>query len=368
MGFLKQHIEKIAFFVLAAVLAGSIILTMSMRADRPNQGRVQVQTGTVVSSRDTSGYDEVLSRLLEQPYTLAAALGSFTPEQRRICINPEFPALIPVDAEICPYCGVEQTTAEVDSSGDGIPDHLKLRWGLDPQRSDDVYQSLDGTGFSVIHQYQLGHDPVDPNDYPPHINYLRVEEINERSITFQLRGVAQPAAGVYTLQLRWRYPDARDWESGFIRVGNTFGRNNEFTAEAYTESRVLEDGRYRDRSFALIRGGRHNLRLFREGERSTGQMSERAAVIGLYMGPDWQTTVRPDQTFELDNISYKVVDITSNSVVVQAVDSEEALTIRRATDTELEAAEIPEPEAGADPDGFGFPDDDLGFDPSMLPF
>ncbi len=364
MGFLKQHVEKILFLALAVGLGVSILLAITLQSDFSGLESVRPGTGEADIGLDFEKYDLVLSRLIEQPPSTAIAMGAFTPQQRRRSSNAEAPILIPIDADFCPYTGVEQHPDTTDRVSAGIvPDLVMEGLGLDPLSEADEFRILDGSGFTVRQQWERGHAPGDPDDYPPHIEFLRLEEIQERSITFELRGIAQPAAGVYMLQLRWRYPDADRWDSGFVRTGNTFGRNNEFIAVSFTENRVLEEGRYVDRSFALIRSGRHEVRLMREGDGRTGRISERSARLHLYMGPDWSELVRVDQTFTLDNIPYNVVDIQTNSVVIQAEGANEPLTIRRATSAELEEVEPPEVESTDRPSVI---DDEPGFDPMWI--
>ncbi|MCC5847739.1 MAG: hypothetical protein JJU29_06545 [Verrucomicrobia bacterium] len=367
MGFLKQHVEKVLFLVLAVALGASILLALTLQSDFAGVESVRAGSGNVDIGLDFEKYDRVLNRLIEQPPSTELAMGVFTLPPRRRSINPDAPILIPIDAEFCPYTGYEQTETTNGTPCVGVvPDDVLRRLDLDPCDIASEFRVVDGTGFTVREQYLRGHDPSDPNDYPPHIEFLRVEEIQSRSVTFELRGIAQPAAGVYMLQLRWRYPDSERWESGFVRTGNTFGRNDEFTAVSFTENRVLEENRYVDRSYAVIRTGRHEVRLMREGDGRTGQISERSARLHLYTGPEWSESVRVDQTFDLDNKTYNVVDIHSDSVVIREEGSEETLTIRRATSRELEETEPPETETRrGDP---SIIDDELGFDPLMIPF
>lgn len=53
----------------------------------------------------------------------------------------------------------------VDSSGDGIPDWWKIRYGLDPQDPTDVFQDLSGDGYTVLDCYINGLDPRDFTDW-----------------------------------------------------------------------------------------------------------------------------------------------------------------------------------------------------------
>lgn len=368
MGFLKNHIEKLIFIALAIVLGVSVLLVTAQRASFPGEDSLRVYEPPQPDVQETNRFQPVLARISGEAPSLEIMNSVFTPPVRRVSPNPDFPALIPVDAEFCPFTGVE---VEPDTRGFAthppIPDELKRLWGLPIDDPNAHFQILDGSGFTVLHQWERGHDPTDPNDIPPLIDYLRLTNMVETSVAFDLRGTAQPAPNVWSLQLRWRYPDSDRWESGFIRVGDTFGRNNEFLAESFNESRVMRENRFVDESEAVIRSGRHTLRLRREGDGRRGTISERTATLGLYMGPDWSREVRWDQTFELGNKTYKVVDIQADAVVIRAADEDQDRTIRAPTPEEVEAATPPEP---ASPNGMppGMIDDELGFDPTGLFF
>lgn len=375
MEFLKKHIEKVIFAVLVLLLGVSLVAVTSQNPAHTLNAGMPAVTPREPAAVDFATLDTQIARITTQPLVLEPSV-SFTSSPRRECINPEDRALIPIDATVCPFCGTEQTVAEPPGPH-GIPMRLWLSWGLDPENADDGFRILDGSGFHVVHQFTRGHDPTNPNDIPALINYLRVKDIDEQRVEFRLTGTAQPAPGVFTLQLQWRYPGETEWERGFVRTGATFGRNREFHAVSFTERRVERNGRFVDESFAEIRGGRHVLQLFREGERSRGSISERSAVLTLLMGPDWEQPVRVDQTFtlasayqringrapsEADNISYMIVDIRPDAVVIRQSDAEETRVVRKATAAELqEASPMP---AGSPADAEGV--DDLDLDPSIF--
>jgi hypothetical protein len=371
MGFLKNHIEKIIFGVLLAGLGITLVVLMNLRNNRETLDSVRLTVPRQNLTVDFESIDALRSTLTDSPPRVEVAMGAFTPEVRVVCINPEDRSLIPADAEICPFCGAEQEEEQRDSSGDGIPDHLKIQWGLDPLDPTDVHQSLDGTGFSVLVQFQRGHDPTDPTDYPALIEFLRVEDIQQETIHFELRGFTQIAENVFMVQLRFRYPDQNDWENVRVRAGedptgqnrNRFGRNNEFSADRFVQTGEQIEGRFVDQSYVMISGARTPFRLYRDGERSRHSVVKRTATMGLYMGPEWQVTVRPDDTFDLDNVNYTVVDIHSETVVIAQTGTQTQITVRQATAQELEEASPP-----ADDDfNEGFDDQDsFMIDPGMF--
>lgn len=371
MGFLKHHIEKIIFGILLAGFVVTLLVLMNLRNNRDTIDSVRLHIPREELSVDFSPWDRLRAVLGGEPGLVEVAMGTFTPEERVVCINPEDRSLIPADAEFCPFCGVRQEEAERDSSGDGIPDHLKLRWGLDPHDPTDVHQSLDGTGFSVVFQFLRGHDPTDPNDRPALIEFLRVSDIQSETIRFEFRGFTQITDDVFMVQLRYQYPDQDDWQTVRVRAGadptgqnrNRFGRNNEFSADRFIQDGEVVDGRFQDRSRVVISGARTPFLLFRDGDRSRHSVAKRTATLHLYMGPEWSVSIQPDQEFELDDITYKVIDIHAETVVIAQAGSDSQLVIRSATAAELE--EAAPPESGAPADGF---DDGESFmvDPGMF--
>lgn len=371
MGFLKNHIEKILFVVLLLGLGMTLMVLMNLRNNRETVDSLKLVIPQQNLTADYAGLESLKARLTDDSPLVSISMDAFTPEVRVVCINPEDRSLIPADATHCPYCGMEQKEEERDSDGDGVPDPLELRWGLDPQNPLDVYDSIDGTGFSVRVQHSRGHDPTDSSDYPPHIEFLRLLDVQEETIRFEFRGFTQIAEDVYMVQLRYRYPDQNEWQSVRVRTGddptgqdrNRFGRDNEFTAERFVQTGEQIEGRFIDQSNVLISGARTPFRLYRDGERSLHSVVKRTAVLHLYMGPEWNVTVQPDALFELDNKSYKVVDIQSATVVIADVRSDSQLRIRKATAEELENATPPQPEA---PEAEFNNEDSFVVDPSMF--
>ena len=65
-----------------------------------------------------------------------------------------------------------------DSDGDGIPNAVEQKFGLDPNNPEDANYDLDGDGFSNIYEYdngsQGGADINDPAKHPPYWHRLRL--------------------------------------------------------------------------------------------------------------------------------------------------------------------------------------------------
>ncbi|MGA0332346.1 MAG: hypothetical protein ACO3N7_00935 [Kiritimatiellia bacterium] len=357
MDFIKKHGEKLLFLLLLIGLALSVFLAMNAKSNLQRTVDVSPNAGKVELTIDTSSVQDLIAQLENPSDGLKITTDAFTPGVRVICMNPRDKTLIPVDAKICPYCGYEQTVRDRDTDGDGIFDKQEAIWGMNPNDPKDVFLDQDSDGFTTLVEFQNGTDPTNSSDYPPLINYVRLKDVVESSIDFELRGIAK-LGDFHMLQLYWKYPDEDRGQVERIREGNTFGRNNEFLVASYTDKRTLIDGKFVDQSEALIRSGSHELVLDREGDGRKGKITESTATLHTILGPEWETDVRVNQTVELDKKSYIIVDINRTTVVMKPSvlpeSSTEIIKIQKASAEEIEAMKPAEPEMPGAGEGLGF--------------
>ena len=92
-------------------------------------------------------------------------------------------------AATCPFCGTTQPERKdpekVDTDGDGLPDVVEVKHGLNPLDPKDASQDADGDGFSNIEEIQYGTSPFDPASYPPPVVKLRM--LRAMRVPFKLR-------------------------------------------------------------------------------------------------------------------------------------------------------------------------------------
>jgi len=342
MDFLKKHGEKLLVVLMLLTLGGSVLLVLQKRGgfDDPDSLNRTPPKGDI--QKDTQAVETALARITTNPPRVDVGMDTFTPQVRVICVNPQDRSLIPPDMAVCPYCGAEQTLAPRDSDNDGIPDRQEAQWGMNPNDPSDVNRDLDDDGFPTLFEYRKGTDPTNAEDFPELIDFLRFTNVERASVQFELLGTAK-VGDTYTLQLRWAYPDGSQPSTDYVKVGTRFGRENEFLAESFVKNIVPRGNKYVDESRATIRSGRHQLKLGRVGEATTGRITESTATLELIFGPEWSERVRVGETFTLDKKSYKVVDIRKNTVLIRADDAETAIRIGPPTTEEEEALNPPDP-------------------------
>lgn len=351
MDFLKKHGEKVLFILLLIALVASVFLAMNAKSNLQSTVNSSPNAGKVEMTLDTETLKGYITHLSGEAPQLNVVTNAFTPSVRVMCMSPDDDTLIPVDAKICPYCGYEQTERVRDTDGDTIADKQELEWGLDPNDPKDVYLDQDNDGFTTLVEVKAGFSPVDASSHPPLVYYLRLGDVVESSIEFELRGIAK-LGDKHTLQLYWKYPDQDRGHTEYIKEGTNFGRNKEFLVESYQPKRTLIDGKYMDKSKGVIRSGGHKLELYRTGEGHKGKITESTGTLYLIMGPKWEEAVRVNETIQLDKKSYIIVDINSQTVVIKpdAVDpnSAKTITVQKANQEELDSLKPAEPEMNSE--------------------
>ncbi len=273
-----------------------------------------------------AGYEDA-ARSLGAPAQLdradALQVGFLTPERRVRCVVANCQKPIPYAAVACPFCGGKQPIPPeadpgLDSDGDGIPDKIENKWGLNPSDPADARGDLDGDGFTNIAEHLAGTDPRDQKSHPALVNLLRVKELRGKPMPLIFSGVNRMPDGKLQLVFNQTAPHAR---THWVREGDAIGDSGwaaSGKAEVKFEERedpAMPGGKRRvDVSTVVVKRLSDNKTVtLKIGE--TGKSTDIEAVLVLPMD-NAEYTVLEGGTFKLREETFQVVSIDSRKTSV----------------------------------------------------
>ncbi|MDY0149032.1 MAG: Amuc_1099 family pilus-like system protein [Kiritimatiellia bacterium] len=336
---LREHYEKMLLLLaLIALLISSAWLVKDIQADKERAALSLARMGWrghPVPIRDTVPFDAVL----EDARSVAAAPLAVSPrtmvsEVRVSCVKCGRP--IVYDAIECPFCLAEQPPIidieTLDTDGDGIPDRVELDWGLNPQDKTDAAQDLDGDGFTNLEEYRAGTDPRDPESMPDPVIKMRVAGI--RAVPFVLRyvGTQQMPGGSKRFLLNLQSLQ----RSYFAKLGDIV-----LGYKVETHDPQGKNGE----TLTLVRQSDQRPVVLVKGRPVTEQELAILFVSLLERRP--LPVQRLNDVFVFHDVSYKVVDIRRDSVVIQKVETGEKVTIPQISGDERSAMTPSTPPAAA---------------------
>ncbi len=193
-GFFAAHWDWLVAGVGAVALLAAVIGFFAACGTDPDRmageevaslGRGASQCG--VDAVNMTGY-ALAMKALESPTTVvepAETQGSFLASGSRVfCEQGEVASgkkacglPIAFGLKVCPFCGVkqpEEVKIALDSDGDGIPDELEKKWGMNPNDPTDVDADKDGDGFTNREEFLAKTDPTDPKSHPDYLDSLKL--------------------------------------------------------------------------------------------------------------------------------------------------------------------------------------------------
>ncbi len=318
-GWIQQNYDKLLLVVTQVALLGSAVflnVKVHYESKDVNDAEWPPPSREKTAERvDLNSYVEK-NVLLENPFAgVEAATGRMMmSEVRVVCVNPNHQGPIPYEALVCPICKAKQpeiTDAKnSDRDGDGMPDEWEDDHRFNKYDPNDAFLDADGDGFSNVEEYAGGSNPNDFASSPSPSSKLRSTKID-------------------TQVLKVLFVAASDREEGKRFQLNELNRNKTWfkflgeTAEGYSLSEYLPDAE--EGPTLILRKGFEIIKLVKGKAALTQRRS--ANLISLIDGERWRGLFKGD-TFEMQELTYNIVDITSSEIIIHDDSGEETRITR----------------------------------------
>ncbi|MFO7936815.1 MAG: Amuc_1099 family pilus-like system protein [Kiritimatiellia bacterium] len=234
---LRQYDKLIAVIVLIGLVVSLFYLTNAglsrKKAEAEFFGKItRLQpTGKPLDPISLQTYTDAANTVRKPPALNVPdnnKAGCLTPEHRVLCIEEGCRKPIPYASEKCPFCGEEQPrTPEnpppgMDSDGDGIPDEIEVKYGLNKNVAADAQLDMDGDGFSNLAEYKEGTDMSDPASHPSLMSLLRLKSIQSLKIPFIFTALNKMPTGELQMTFNVAKPRPRTyWVTEGEAIGDT---------------------------------------------------------------------------------------------------------------------------------------------------
>ena len=325
---LRLNYDKIVVLLVLTLLLFSVASlgyrVIRERTEIERSGQVRgVSAQQPVEPLDVADLKEGLS-IFRNPFQTADQLNRMMVAEIRVaCANCGKP--ITMASEKCPFCGAAQQETkqqaqdrELDSDGDGMQDWWETKYRLNPRDPDDAHMDMDGDGFTNLEEYFAGTDTTDTDSHPSPAIKLRLDKVVQRPVYYRFKAASKIGdKHVFTIK------DIRTNQDFYRKLGEQVG---EYAIVEYDERSAMVDT-----AAGMVRRDVSILKLEREGRitvltvRSNKVEGELIAKL-VFRIDDKSYTVGVDSEIELMGATYKVVDITPDSVVIK-----DKLTDKRTT-------------------------------------
>lgn len=335
---LHRHYDKvIVVAVLIGLLVSLLYLSQSTRRRKMDSEAFDQSLGSLsiehpkATTVDPAPYEKA-QEFLATPFQMQPATNrAFLVAQERVwCVECRQP--IRFDAEVCPLCSAKQPGGGGDegwdSDGDGIPDALERKYGLNPLDPTDVQRDLDNDGFSNVEEHRAGTDLLDPKSHPPRIAFLRVKDTAAVPFPLLLRGSIRGKEGRLSYQLN----DTSNGQTYYVGLGQPIGATGYTLSEATTKKVMRQQAGWsapREVEIHVVVVTRGTTRVTLEQDAPPAATDYVVTFLCEKDRTPTDYTARPGASFTFDDEAYEVIkiDTARKSVVIRRLSDKEEIAV-----------------------------------------
>lgn len=317
---ISQSYDKLALVVVLAVLLVSAILLVTRiggnrRAFDQGTWAQAASAGQRATPIDTSAITAAVEQV-RAPFQVAAQNRRMMVGELRVASIPDG-APIPYGATANPFTGQPQPSVDddPDSDGDGISDKLEMVAGLNPGDPSDALGDLDADGYNNLEEIQSGTDLRLASDFPPPVAKLRLFRTLVNPFKLRFLGIS-------------RLPDGDRFQLNLRTLERTYFPRMGEEVEGYKLTSY--DEKAPEGPTLTMQQGGATIRLVQG--RVINQEARMALLVFLLDGTRMRTQM--GETFKLKDLSYKVVDIKEDRVVIRDEQEGKETTVNLLSDEE----------------------------------
>lgn len=331
-----QNYDKLALVLaLVLLLASSVYLLLTINGERQEIEDADFITIGVVQREavpvDINAYQSnLVASTLPFNSSMITSNRLLISEERVACVNPECARPIPYNASACPWCQKPQPEVTdmttLDRDEDGIPDLAEKELGLDPFDPNDALDDPDQDSFTNVEEYRFGSDLMDGESTPPPVTKLRIA-----------KAIPKPIGLVFTPTTDRDGNTAFNFKSRSENNRSYFGKviGDEilgFVIEAYDEEA---------KTLTLRKGKKVlSLEMDKVGMDREWEVKLVSLLDGRSYPPGRTETFKPGSELEIGGYTYKVIDITGGTVLMQDTSSGAEVTVARYTPAEIQEFQV----------------------------
>ncbi len=202
-----------------------------------------------------------------------------------------------------------------DLDGDGIPNDVEKRFGLDPINKDDALMSLARDGFSNIYKYKNDFVLNDPQSHPPLYKRLLVASAGRSKIPYTLKAITPNGANEKEWEIQINdHLNGKDSKTIFKRLGDSVNLRFDGKSHNYRISDVkyIKQGENDESTITLTPIFGNDVTLVMKAGQTLYSPNSKVTLFDTGSGSEFE--VKKGNSFRLGNSrigrsTYRVVNI-----------------------------------------------------------